>query len=432
MTRFLSHAILLTFCLVASVARAQIVKYGPWSGALTSNSVEIVAGLIQNRISTLEYGTDRDFGRYHTQAWAENIRLEGAPPLLVRFSLRGLSPDTTYYYRVRAGNVHERERVGSFRTLPLEGQPSSFRFAIAADALSRSESSVYSEIRFQKPRFFIHLGNAHNDDIPHSDLERYFNTYRTALSAANQSELFASVPVVYTWDRLDFGRGPEAAHEAYRQFVPHYPLMPDDEIDPKLPASQVSPARSPITQSFSVGRVRFIILDGRSARAPVDAPDGPGKSMLGAKQLAWLKDELLQSAPTHPLIFIATSTAWHGTDSEVSDDWARYGHERAQIASWIEENKIDGICFLSGNGGTFAINDGSKVTSRSEFDYPEFHVGPIDLRRITFDGEWTQDAIVPKGVDVWLELHRVFRIVKEHRMHLDCLVDIAVFLDDMP
>lgn len=402
MTRFYASISVFILCLTTPAIRAQLVKYGPWCGALTSQSAEVVAGLMQQRITSIEVSTYKDFRRFNT--FAENRRVEDAPKELVRYSLHSLTPDTTYYYRTTAGRIREYERTGSFRTLPVEGKPASFRFAVAADALSRSESSVYSEIRFQKPAFFLHLGNFHNEDIPTENLTAYFDTYREALTSANQSELFASIPVVYTWDKLDFGKGRSAAHLAYRHFVPHYPLMPQPGTDIIPPVAPPSSPNSPIAQAFSCGRVRFIILDERTTRDPVAAPDGPKKSMLGSAQLAWLKQQLLHAAPTHPLIFIGTAAAWHGTDAEASDDWSRYSHERAELATWIEANNLDGICFLSGNGGILAINDGSAATGRSAGIFPEFHVGPIDRRELKFDGNWTQAPVIPKEIDEFFGL----------------------------
>ena len=402
MTRFYANIFAILLCLSASFAQAQLVKYGPWSGALTSNSVDVVAGLMQHRITSIEVSTYKDFRRFIT--FAEDQRSEGAPKELARYSLHSLTPDTTYYYRTTAGRIRESERIGTFRTLPVAGNPASFRFAVAADALSRSESSVYSEIRFQKPAFFLHLGNFHNENISTENLPAYFDTYREALTSANQSELFAAVPAVYTWDKLDFGQGRSAAHQAYRQFVPHYPFMPEPGAEVIQPIAATTTPDSPIAQAFSYGRVRFIILDERTARDPVDAPDGPHKSMLGAAQLDWLKKQLLHAAPTHPLIFIATAAAWHGTNSAASDDWSRYSHERAQLATWIEANNLDGICFLSGNGGILATNDGSTATSRIEGNFPEFHVGPIDRREVKFDGNWTQSPVIPKEIDEFFGL----------------------------
>ena len=203
MTR-LRYFVFPLLALIASPALpAQLVQFGPWSGGVTPHSAEVVLGLIEDRLTSIDVCLKPDFLRNDTLA--ENRRLLTAPPKLVRYTLTNLEPDTTYYYRIRAGNIKERERTGSFRTFPEEGRPTSFRFAIGADALTDSKSSVFSEIRFQKPRFFIHLGNFHSQPILTPDPAKYYDAFKTALISNNQTELYGSVRIVYTWDRSDFG-----------------------------------------------------------------------------------------------------------------------------------------------------------------------------------------------------------------------------------
>ena len=72
--------------------------------------------------------------------------------------------------------------------------------------------------------------------------------------------------------------GREAALATYREVVPHYPLVVGAD-DPE----------APVAQAFTVGRVRFIISDLRSARNRKQDPDGPEKTMMGEGQLAWFK-----------------------------------------------------------------------------------------------------------------------------------------------
>ena len=129
--------------------------------------------------------------------------------------------------------------------------------------------------------------------------------------------------------------------------------------------------------------------------------------MLGETQLTWLKSELLSASSNHPLIFIGTASTWHGSDSTLSEDWSRYTTERTEIANFIAENNITGVCFLSGNGGILASHDGSRDESKPELNLPEFHVGPIDLRHIKYQGTWTQVPVIPSDVGEFFGLIEV-------------------------
>ena len=65
--------------------------------------------------------------------------------------------------------------------------------------------------------------------------------------------------------------------------------------------------RAPVDQSFTVGRVRFILSDLRSERDP-DA-----RRMMSAAQDAWLRAELLAARDSgSPLIFWVSSVPWNG------------------------------------------------------------------------------------------------------------------------
>src|SRR5207302_5098984 len=91
----------------------------------------------------------------------------------------------------------------------------------------------------------------------------------------------------------------EASRLAYQEYVPHYPLaFGDDDI--------------PISQTFVVGRVKFILTDLRSERDEAKKKDDARKSMLGAKQKEWFKSELLDSNGKYPLICWISSVPWIG------------------------------------------------------------------------------------------------------------------------
>ena len=87
-----------------------------------------------------------------------------------------------------------------------------------------------------------------------------------------QDFIASQFAVYHVWDDHDFSTNDAdasaasrpAAMAVYRNLVPHYPLRGND---------------APIFQAFTIGRVRVIITDTRSAR------DANG-SMLGAEQLA--------------------------------------------------------------------------------------------------------------------------------------------------
>ncbi len=70
------------------------------------------------------------------------------------------------------------------------------------------------------------------------------------------------------------------------------------------PAATLPHDPTRLYRKFRWGQMaELIMLDNRQYRDRNDTPDGPGKTMLGAAQLAWLKETLLESTAKWKIIF---------------------------------------------------------------------------------------------------------------------------------
>jgi len=336
--------------------------------------------LNQDRFANLEVSKTRDFSRYQT--YPQLARQEGEPEGLAVFRLLHLEPDTTYYCRVKAGRIREHSSIGSFRTFPARAQPASFKFAFASNHVTDSEAGAFSEIRFQKPRLFFHLGNAISAEDAPDAMAGWLGAYERFFRSFTQTELYRDVPLIYTWDAHDYNG--HSTHDAYRSFFPHYALPADS------PDAIVAGQLRPISQSFSVGRVRFVVLDTRTHRT---APDDENPTIIGAWQWRWLQKELRASALTHPLIFIVSSVPWHGREgvSGTNDHWGYYVAERTRIEAWLQHEQIRNVVILSGNAGFLA----ARVGSGEPGDLTEFQAGVIDGAREPVVGSWTEGPLLP-------------------------------------
>lgn len=366
--------------LLAGGVSAQLVEHGPWTGKLGPHSAEVRMFLNHDRLASLEVSKTRDFSRFET--YAQRARGAGEPQGLAVFRLLNLEPDTSYFCRVKAGRVRELSSIGTFKTLPVRGTPTSFKFAFASNHGTDSEAGAFSEIRYQEPRLFIHLGNAVTaGDAPDTMVE-WQQTYERFFRSFTQTELYRDVPLIYTWDANDYAGAP--THEAYRSFFPHYALPADS------PEAIASGNLRPISQSLSVGRVRFVVLDTRTHRT---APDAENPTILGDWQWQWLQEELRASALSHPLIFLVSSIPWH-VDRSVSgsdDHWGYYPAERTKIETWLADEGIGNVVILSGNAGLLA----ARVGSGEPGDPTEFQAGVIDGQTEPAIGHWTEGPLLP-------------------------------------
>ena len=95
------------------------------------------------------------------------------------------------------------------------------------------------------------------------------------------------------------------------------------------------------------GDVLFFLLDDRYYRYPDRWPDGPDKTMFGARQLEWLKQALV-SAPAAPSRS-SRAEASSGAGANRFEGWHQFATERRAFAEWLDAQKIDRVLFVSGD-----------------------------------------------------------------------------------
>jgi alkaline phosphatase D len=383
-----------------------LVDRGPWSGGITPTSASVKVKLAHPALKTrLVLSKNPLLTR---RSYTDYTRTSTNHYDVLEFDLHRLEPDTQYYYAVEVDGHLERAHRGQFRTFPAGGQ-ASFQFAFASCARTGSTSDVFDRIRENHPLFFLHMGDFQYLDIRTNSRARFRAAYDSVLASPQQSDLFRNVPLAYIWDDHDFGGngsdGRSVTHEAsrltYEEFVPHYPFVFDQA--------------GPISQSFTCGRVKFILTDLRSMRSAVSNVDDSSKSMMGSAQKDWFKKELLEANGKYPLICWVSSVPWIGlagtnvyrgvgtndygyihhtnlmaraaTNNATSgsrtnnargggrgrggggggrggagdeDHWSVFATERREIADFIKANHIQGVCILHGDSHMVAADDGSN------------------------------------------------------------------------
>ena len=393
-----------------------LVDRGPWSGGVTTRSAVVKARLSRDgmRARLLVSRTPRlndplFFGPALSTGLGHN---------LVSFELPGLVPDTQYHYALEVDGRLDWPSRGEFRTFP-EG-PASFKVAFASCAKTASTLDVFDRIRENRPLFFMNTGDFHYLNISSNNIELFRGGYDYVLSSPEQSDLYRHIPFVYMWDDHDYGgnnsnrksSSHEAARRAYEEYVPHYPLA-------------AGGGDQPIYQSFAVGRVKFILTDLRSDRDDVKKPDDARKSMMGERQKAWFKQELLSANGVYPLICWVSSVPWlgqagsnyywfvkgdqHGyfhhtnaldastrtnkAKAPVEEDhWCVFSSERREIADFIKANQIRGVCILHGDSHMLAADDGSNgdFATGGGAPIPVFCAAPLDQTPSLKGGPYSQ------------------------------------------
>jgi len=430
--------ILVLLCLGRETFGAESpVEYGPWSGAVTSNSVTVKAKLAkEGAVARLVVSRNFDFTQPISSAADQAT---AAKNKIVALSLTNLQPGALYYYGLAVDGYFAKEKRGQFRTFPVGA--SSFTFAFASCARSGSSSPVFGTILKNQPLFFLNDGDLHYENIKINDRAKFRAAYDYVLSSPAQALLYRMVPLVYIWDDHDFGgdnsnqaaSGHLAARLTYEEYLPHYPLA-------------AGAGNVPIYQAFSVGRVRFILTDLRSERSPSEQTDDARKTMMGEKQKAWFKNELIEANGKYPLTFWVSSVPWLGQTgtnyypvptnysgfihhkrlpplpvsqgvvltSKAShpppeDHWSVYATERREIADFIKDNKIKGVCILHGDAHMLAADDGSNAdfATGGGAPIPVLAAAPLDQHPSIKGGPYSQGVYTPRKNEGCFGLVRV-------------------------
>lgn len=297
----------------------------------------------------------------------------GAPPVatvqadvvdgVARMAADGLEPSTDHTYDFVVDGRRASSWSGTVRTFP-DRSIDEITIAVSSCSRTGSNGQVFDAIRAVDPDLYVVSGDIHYANIGRNSTEAFAKAYDEVLTAPSQSALYRSVPIAYVWDDHDYSGNDgdssaasrPAARAAYERAVPHYALG-----DPT------------INQAFSVGSVRVVLLDTRSAREP-------DVTMLGAEQLRWLRTELLTSAATHDLVVIVSPTPWIGEASASSDSWAGFAEERASLSQFFADNQLDNLLIVGGDAHMVAIDDGtnSDYSSTAGAPVPVLQAAALD------------------------------------------------------
>jgi len=252
---------------------------------------------------------------------------------------------------------------------------------------------VFDAIASSGVLFYLNMGDLYYGNIDVDDVTKYQGQYNALQQSNTQAHVYLSTPIAYMWDDHDFGPndcdktnpGKPAARATYQQYVPHYPLAEGS-------------GDVPIYQSFWIGRVKFILTDLRSEKDTPTTTDDANKSMMGAVQKAWFKQEL-QNSTDAAVIFWISSVPWIVDATAGEDSWGGFSTERAELADFIDSLNLQNFYMLSGDQHCSAFDDGTNNNyhTGSNKGFPVYHAGPLDQRTSVKGGPFSHGCRVVRG-----------------------------------
>ena len=252
-----------------------------------------------------------------------------------------LEPAQRYFYCVLIdGRPAMARPYPSFQTAPNPGEKGHQRIAFVSCVGYNGFDSAPTWAEMATRTNFdvlLMLGDNHYGNT--TDTRRHFDLFGIQRRLPGYSEIARRVPEYAIWDNHDYAPEPcdktaKNKEETLRAFTLLWPNPAYGEPD--------NPG---VYHRFSRGDVDFFMTDDRYHRDPNDAPEDGKKSYLGAKQLEWLKRELLASKG---LIKVIASGGEFQTDG-VKASWSSFKRERTELFKFIEENHITGVLLISGD-----------------------------------------------------------------------------------
>ena len=257
-------------------------------------------------------------------------------------AVRGLKPDTRYYYKLLVdGNIEPR--LWSFRTFPASGTKSRFWIGFGGGAgFTPQHERMWDTIAAHNLPAFLLLGDNVYIDHPTRQAVQQYCYYRRQ-SRFEFRDFIASTAIYAIWDDHDFttndaGGGPEIHKPEWK--IPVWHTFTNNWNNPYYAGGENQPG---CWFDFSIGDVDFFMLDGRYYRTKSRAKN---PSMLGPVQKKWLFKKLNSSKAAFKVL--ASPVPWsYGAKPGSRDPWQGYKAEREEIFSFLEANKIDGVILIS-------------------------------------------------------------------------------------
>ncbi len=446
----------------AAPHRQPVFEHGVASGDVTSSTAVVWTRVDRKAKIKLEvYDNPRLHGR---KVFKQKLKATAATDFTAKTTVRGLEPNTTYYYQWRRGRA--KSPAGTFTTAQAASTSANVSFAYSGDSDGTNVNGspfhgnfeVLDAVRGENPDFFVYLGDTIYSDSslrpsPATTLDEYRAAYKENREVEALPELLKSTSIYAQWDdhevMNDYDGGtvdPDRYEVGRRAFFEYMPIS--DTYVAFVPSDGSPPAGcagNPVMKKFHRGSdVDIFIPDERSCRSasvevecqgdlaptlpasvrpsfglPASPPPGcleaindPGRTMLGTMQKARLKSALRSSDTEFK--FVISELAIQQFYALPYDRWEGYAAERAEILNFIRDNNIENVIFLTTDNHANIINE--VFVDRFTDPEPiaqELVTGPI----ATFTLE--DEILAGYGPDLLLAFHGILNLVGVDCRNLD-------------
>ena len=434
--RVMKHLYTLLFLLIGLSSAAQndaLIVSGPMIGhtELRSSKVWVELKPEVNDVSLVFYESNDRSKK------GKGLKISPDNPYVntIVYELNDLRPGTEYLYElVRADkNVIASGKLKTQQLWQWRTSPPDFSFLAGSCAYFNEnpydrpgrpyggDSSIFTTMAKENADFMLWLGdNWYTREVDYYSNWGLFKRASTDRKIPVLQDFWKSMPHYAIWDDHDYGWNDadgsypfkQASREAFKAYWvnPSYGFK-DDAVYSK----------------FTWNDVDVFLLDDRWYRSndnmkdSVDGKPNLDKQMFGKEQINWLKNALLQSNANGNINFriIATGSQVLNPNSPF-DCFRRFPEEYNDFLQFLEENKINGVVFFTGDRHHSEI-----IKLDRKGGYPLFDVtaSPLTSGTHTFGGPEKDNKARVLGIDKLQNYARVSFTGKssDRKMQVDFL-----------
>lgn len=186
--------------------------------------------------------------------------------------------------------------------------------------------------------------------------------YRNQRNSTRLKSYMSSRPQYAIWDDHDFG-----PNNAGSEFVNKDTAL---KVFREMWPNQSYASNEGVYHTFIHKEAQFFLTDGRYFKIP-------DTQLLGEKQLHWLCEELKKSTATFKFVCMGIQAV---SDCEF-ENFRKYPEEYNYFMKFIQENKIEGIVFFSGD---VHFSEVSRLERDRAYPLYDFTISPLTSFPINF------------------------------------------------
>ncbi len=348
-------SLFILFLTTGSYAQKSLLQSGPMIGRVNKTDIKLWAQTKKPAFVKFAYW---EANHPASKQFSAAVKTKKENAYTAHIIIDGLKPNTVYNYQLYINNKKVNFNYPTtFKTQDVwlfHHAPADFKFAFGSGAYINDpvfdragrpyggQYEIYENIAYKKPDFMIWDGDntylRQNEwDSKSGIIYRYTHDW----SIPEKQQLFATVPHYAIVDDHDFGPNDsdgsfwnkDTSEEVFDLFWPN----------PK----RVSGFKS-ATYQFSYNDAEFFLLDNRYFRDPNNLKSKDPKTMLGQKQLDWLKKALVFSKARFKFIVMGGQFLNTARNYET---YANHGFdkERLDIIDFIYKEGLKNVIFLTGD-----------------------------------------------------------------------------------